>query len=80
MTYNDGYCSDNGTFCPFMDKSSCLCIATSCKWATDILQQQEIDFQTWALKENENGRFEIEDEKYIRALELMNKKCGTLIF
>lgn len=53
------YCDENGVFCPFMDRKSGLCVATSCRWALDILMQQELDRQAQAANEIDIGRIEM---------------------
>ena len=35
------YCAENGYFCPYLDKASSLCIATTCKHAQDLLFEAE---------------------------------------
>jgi len=63
------YCEENGTFCPFFDERSGLCIATTCKLGTDILTQIEIDRQALAAKEAEEGKIAMREERLARAME-----------
>lgn len=73
------YCAENGMFCPFMDGRSGLCIATSCKWAIERMQQAEIERRAHVAKELKDGYFEIKEDRYARALEQIAVYGATMI-
>ena len=63
------YCPENSMFCQFMDKRSGICIATSCRRATELLQQVEIERQARAIEEAKQGKQLLTDDLYEKAIE-----------
>lgn len=73
------YCPENSMFCQFMDKRSGICIATSCRRATELLQQVEIERQARAQKEAEEGWYQLTSDLYDKAIEELYKYGATTI-
>ena len=48
------YCAENGYFCPYLDKNSRVCIATTCRHAQDLLFQAESHRQLIASQKTVN--------------------------
>lgn len=73
------YCADNGFFCPYLDRMSGFCIATTCKHALELLQQVELEKQAKARNDAESGYFELQNELLERAIwELENYGTTTI--
>lgn len=73
------YCAENGLFCPYLDKASGLCIATTCKHAQDLLQQVEYEKQAKANEELKNGYLDIENYMIERALQQLEQYGAAYI-
>lgn len=73
------YCAEQGMFCQFMDRRSGYCIATSCKRATDLIMQAEIDRQAKIDQEIKNGRFEMQEELFEKAMDQIMRYGATTV-
>lgn len=62
------YCAENGFFCPYLDRMSGYCIATTCKHALELLHQVELEKQAKACDDAKSGYFELQNELLERAI------------
>lgn len=73
------YCAENGFFCPYLDRMSGFCIATTCKHALELLQQVEYEKQAKAAEELKDGYLETQSDLLERAIwELENYGATTI--